>query len=97
MTASYLSAHTSIKSLGKTPYKAWFRTKPDISHLCEIGCKAFVLIQDKHNPKIYAQSYECVPIGYSQDSKAYHLYYCKSSKVIQSFHVKFIECKDAEL
>ena len=36
-------------------------------------------------------------IGYSQVSKAYCLYHHESSKVVQSFHVKFIECKDAEL
>ena len=91
VTASYLSAHTLTKTLGLTPYEAWFGSKPNLSHLREIRCRAFVLIQDKHNLKIYAHSYECILIGYSQDSKAYRLYHRESNKVVQSFHVKFIE------
>lgn len=57
-----------------TPFKAWHGSKPDLSHLYEIGCCAFILIQDQHNPKIYAKSFECILIGYSANSKAYQLY-----------------------
>ena len=71
VTASYLSTRTLTRSLGKIPFEAWFGKKPDLSHPRDTGCWAFVLIQDKHNPKIYAHSYECILIGYSTDSKAY--------------------------
>jgi hypothetical protein len=56
--------------------------------LHEIGCKAFVLILDKNNPKIYACSFECILISYSPESKVYRLYHCPLHKVV---HVKFVE------
>ena len=52
VTASYLSARTPTRSLGKTPYEVWFGEKLDLSHLREISCRAFILIQGKNNPKI---------------------------------------------
>jgi hypothetical protein len=72
----------------------WGR-KPDIAHLREIGSRAFVLIQpQKENPKIKATSVECMLIGYCQNAKAYRLYHRLTHKVIESFHVSFIERKD---
>jgi hypothetical protein len=59
--------------------------------LREIGCQAFVLIQNKHNPKIFDRSIECILIGYSTDSKAYICYDKLSRRVFTSYHVKFIE------
>lgn len=72
VTACYLSNRTPVVSQsGHTPFKRWYDRKPDLSHLREIGCCVFVLIQNHHNPKIYNRSVECVLIGYSLDSKAY--------------------------
>jgi type IV secretory pathway VirB10-like protein len=51
----------------------------------------FVLIQNKHNPKIYEHSLECQLIGYSPNSKAYICYYKPAPRVITSYHVEFIE------
>ena len=76
---------------GHTPYEHWHGTKPDLSHLHEIGCRAFGLIQNSHNPKVFDQSIECVLIGYSQDSKAYCLFHHPSKKILVSYHVSFIE------
>ncbi|KAF9496764.1 hypothetical protein BDN71DRAFT_1357223, partial [Pleurotus eryngii] len=45
-TACYMSCQTYSWSIGMTPYKAWHGTKPNLSHLCKIGCLALVLIQD---------------------------------------------------
>ncbi|KAF9226590.1 hypothetical protein BS17DRAFT_864906, partial [Gyrodon lividus] len=47
----------------------WHSLKLDLRHLCKIRSCAFVLIQHKHNPKVYACSLECILIGYSLDSK----------------------------
>jgi hypothetical protein len=74
-----------------TPFEHWYGHKPDLSHLCEIGCRAFVLIQNRHNPKVYSCLVECVLIGYSLDSKAYRCYHRTSHKVFVSYHVSFIE------
>jgi len=54
VTAAYLHARTSSRLLNhKTPFELFYLRKPDLNHLREIGCKAFVFILNKHNPKIY--------------------------------------------
>ena len=40
----------------------------------EIGRKAFPLIQNKHDPKLYGRSLECILIGYNENTKSYRLY-----------------------
>src|SRR5271155_17684 len=64
LTASHLTAKTITRSLGNiTPFEKWHQRRPDYSYMREIGCKVFVLIQNRHNPKIYERSLECVLIG----------------------------------
>lgn len=94
MTAGYLSARTPSRSCPSTPFEGWHSRKPDLSHLREIGSRAFALILNKSNPKIYARSVECILIGYSPSSKSYRLYNPSSHSVFESFHVKFIERQD---
>lgn len=95
ITANYLRRFVATKSLNNiTPYEAYTRHKPDVSHLREIGCQAFVLIRDKHNPGVFERSEECVLIGYEKDSKSYRCYHQAMHKVIESYHVVFIESKD---
>jgi hypothetical protein len=96
LTACYLSNRTPVVSQsGHTPFECWYSHKPDLSHLCEICCRAFVLIQNRHNPKIYDWSVECVLIGYSLDSKAYRCYHRETHKVFVSYHISFIESHHA--
>ena len=96
LTASYLDERTPTASLkdGITPYEAYYNRRPDYSHLREIGCRAFVLILSRHNPKIYDRSIECVLIGYDFNSKTYRCYDKTSKKIYSSYHVRFIESHD---
>lgn len=95
VTAGYLRNRVPTKTLVKmTPFQAFFGSKPDVSHLREIGCQAFVLVLQKNSPKIYARSEECVLIGYGKDSKTYRVYHRPSHQVYESFQVVFIEAKD---
>src|ERR1700722_19052949 len=76
ITANYLCMLVPTKSLKDiTPFEAYHLRKPDISHLREIGCKAFILILNKHNPKVFQRSEECVLIGYRTNSKTYCCYH----------------------
>ncbi|OBZ65473.1 Retrovirus-related Pol polyprotein from transposon TNT 1-94, partial [Grifola frondosa] len=70
VTANYLTIRTPTASLHNTitPLQAYSGSPPDLSHLREIGCKAFILIQNRHNPKIYERSTECVLIGVTPSS-----------------------------
>ena len=72
-TAAYTRARTASRRTGKTPYKLYEGGKPDLSHLREIGCKAFVL--QLNNPKVGPRGEEFVLIGYACNSKAYCCYH----------------------
>ncbi|TFK53313.1 hypothetical protein OE88DRAFT_1599236, partial [Heliocybe sulcata] len=46
-TAAYLTVRTPTRTLvNSTPFEAYYGHKPDVSHLREIGCASFVLIQN---------------------------------------------------
>src|SRR5258707_10805890 len=61
-TAAYLTNLTMSSSAnGTTPHEKWFGTVPLLSHLHEIGCHAFSLIQT-HNPKLFCRSTPCTLI-----------------------------------
>lgn len=96
LTAAHLHQKTTTRSLnnGPVPWERWYNRKPDYSYMREIGCRAFVLIQNKHNPKIYEQSIECVLIEYDVRSKSYRCYDKKTRSVYSSYHVQFLEMKD---
>ena len=62
-TAAYLSSLTSSSSSPHcTPFKLWFRHKPNLHHLHKIGCAAYVLY--KNSSKISPHSFLCMLIGY---------------------------------
>ena len=95
MTAGHLQNKTTTRLLeGTTPWEQWYERKPDYSYMREIGCKVFVLIQNKHNPKIRERSIECVLIGYDNDSKTYRCYHRETKRVFSSYHVQFLESCD---
>lgn len=95
MTASHLQNKTTTCSLeGTTPWEQWYEQKPDYSYMWEISCKVFILIQNKHNPKIYERSIECVLIGYDNSSKKYRCYHRETKRVFSSYHVQFLESCD---
>jgi hypothetical protein len=93
LTASYLRNFrlTTALPANVTPHESRFRIKPDLSHLREIGCKAFVLIQNVHVTKIQPRSLECILIGYDLHSKAYRCYHRPSRRIIVSRNVYFVE------
>ena len=48
--------------------------KPSINHLRTFGCVAWVHILDHYMNKLDAESYACIMIGYSKQSKSYRLF-----------------------
>ena len=94
LTAAYLTNLTASSSIGgKTPFELWYGHKPSLSHLREIGCRAYALITT-NNPKILQRSVPCVLIGYAPLAKAYRLWNPASGRVFNSYHVSFIEHLD---
>ena len=88
LTVVYLHIRTLTRATpASTPWEAWHGRWPEYSHMREIGCRAFVLIQNQHNPKVYERSVECVLIGYDLRSKAYRCYNRMTKKIYSSYHV----------
>lgn len=91
LTTSYLSTLiTSKVARGCTPYKLWFGTCPSLSHLCKIGCQAYVLVHG-NNLKIAAKSVECILVSYVSNAKAYCCWHQESWWIVDSYHVTFDE------
>src|SRR5260370_41799690 len=94
-TAAYVTNLTMSSSAnGTTPYEKWFGTVASLSHLCEIGCRAFSLIQT-HNTKLLCRSTPCTLIGYAPHSKAYRVWDNTTGAIFNSLHVTFVEHLDA--
>ena len=92
LTANHLQDKTTTQLLlGTMPWQEYYGHKPDYSYMQEIGCKAFILILNKHNPKLYGHSLECILIGYNENAKSYHLYHPQTCKIYSSYHVHFLE------
>jgi len=95
-TSAYLTNLTASSSLqGRTPFELWFGRRPSLSHLREIGCRAFALVQTA-GPNNFAWSRPCVLIGYFPRSKAYRLWDTASGRIFNSFLVTFLEHLDEQ-
>ena len=74
-----------------TPYKSWHQVKPNISHLCPIGCTAYVKIPVKRGrSKLDVRSIKGVLIGYFGHD-AYQIFDPKTWKIFHSHDVIFEE------
>ena len=91
LTSSYLSNLTASKAANnRTPHELWFGTRPSLTHLREIGCRAYVL-NSATNPKIAAKSVECTLVGYASNAKSYRCWHRESGRIVDSHHVTFVE------
>ena len=91
ITSSCLSTLTASKvANSRTPYELWFGHRPSVTHLCKIGSHAYVLTTG-NNPKITARLIEFTFIGYTSNAKAYQCWHWESGRIVDLFHVTFIE------
>ena len=63
--------HSSMK--GKTPFKAYFGHKPDVSNLRVFGSTAWARIPLDKRRALQLQSIECMFIGYHNESKHFKI------------------------
>lgn len=64
----YITNRLWIKALNsKTPYKAWYKKKPNKSNLCIYGCNKYVVDNHiKSKEKIAQQSWSGILVGYER-------------------------------
>lgn len=78
---------------GLTPYEAWSKSKPDISHIRVFGCKAHMKVPSQKVTKLDDRSVCVVNLGKEPGSKAYRLYNPVEKRVCVSKDVVFEEDK----
>ncbi|KAA3474201.1 pleiotropic drug resistance protein 3-like [Gossypium australe] len=76
---------------GKTPFEAWFRHKPNVSHLKVFGCLCYTLVPAKKRIKLEKRSMPGVFVGYSSVKKGYMVFNPSTKKIVVSRDVKFNE------
>ena len=69
----YLCNRSPSSVINKTPYKAWFNEKPDLSHIRTLGSTAYALKPERKCRKLAdTKAIKCVLLGY-EGSQIYRL------------------------
>ncbi|KAK8936281.1 hypothetical protein KSP39_PZI013961 [Platanthera zijinensis] len=91
-TAVYVLNRSPTRSLeNMTPYEAWYKRKPSVSHLRIFGCTAYRHIPKEGRKKLDTKAEKGVFLGYSQHSKGYRFYNPTTQKLQISRDIIFDE------
>jgi hypothetical protein len=71
---------------GMTPHEAWFKRKPDVSHLRIWGCLAYVFIQKDKRRSLQPHMEKCVFLGYPSGYKGWLFYNPNTHKNMSSLN-----------
>nr|GEV20403.1 zinc finger, CCHC-type [Tanacetum cinerariifolium] len=74
LTACYLLNRVPNKWNKTTPYKLWYKKRPNLSFLRVQGCKAVVRLPDPKRKTFGKKGINCIFVGYAEHSKAYRFY-----------------------
>lgn len=66
---------------GMTPYEAWFKRKPDLSHLKIFGSDAYLHIPRDERAKFDPKAIRCKFVGYCDTQKGFRLWDPEANKV----------------
>ena len=92
LCAAYIKNRCPSNAIrNKTPYEMWYGHVPSVKHLRVFGSTCYALVPKIHRNKLGARSHKCIFLGYSNTSKAYHLYDEENKKVAISRDVIFLE------
>ncbi|GKB54491.1 retrovirus-related pol polyprotein from transposon TNT 1-94 [Tanacetum coccineum] len=91
-TSTYILNRILIRAiLGKTPYELLRGRKPTLDYFRVFRIKCFILNTKDYLTRVDPKSYECIFLGYSQNSKAYIILNKHTRKVEESLNVTFDE------
>ncbi|GJW81053.1 retrovirus-related pol polyprotein from transposon TNT 1-94 [Tanacetum coccineum] len=83
-----------ILTHGKTAYHIINDRKPSIKHLHIFGCICYITRDGENLDKMKEKGDPCVMVGYSTQSKGYHVYNKRTRLIVESIHIKFDEIKE---
>ncbi|KAL0322768.1 UNVERIFIED_CONTAM: Retrovirus-related Pol polyprotein from transposon TNT 1-94 [Sesamum angustifolium] len=90
-SACYILNRVPHKKLDKTPYEMWKGFSPNLSYLKAWGCLAKVAYPEFKKSNIGPKTFDCVFIGYAQNSAAYRFMCLKDSSICESRDAEFFE------
>ena len=90
--AVYLMNYSPVSRIkDKTPYEAFYGSKPSILGLRPFGCPAYAHILKSKRTKLMWKTRKCIMIGYAVGTKAYMLWDPRKKKIVISRDVLFDE------
>jgi hypothetical protein len=84
MTANYTRNRTPVTAHGKTPWEAFHRKKPNVSHLRVFGAPVYMHVSKELRDKLESVSEKGRFLGYEPDAKAYRILRERDNWVIVS-------------
>ena len=91
LSACYILNRVPHKKLDKTPYELWKGFAPNLNYLKVWGCLAKVAYPDFKKTNIGPKTFDCVFIGYAQNSAAYRFMCLNDNSICESRDVEFFE------
>ncbi|GJT60779.1 retrovirus-related pol polyprotein from transposon TNT 1-94 [Tanacetum coccineum] len=68
--------------------------KPSIKHLYVFGYTCYLTKDGENLDKIKEKGDPCILVGYSTQSKGYHVYHKRTRLIVESIHLRFDEIKE---
>nr|GEY10997.1 hypothetical protein [Tanacetum cinerariifolium] len=94
-TACYTKKRSIIISThDKTAYHIINDKKPSIKHLYIFGCICYLTRNGEKLDKMKEKGDPCILVGYSNQSKRYHVYNKRTRLIVESIHIRFDEIKE---
>ncbi|KAL4319314.1 hypothetical protein GQ457_18G017080 [Hibiscus cannabinus] len=91
-TDVYLLNMLATKAVdGKTPFEAWFGSKPSVKHLRVFGSICYSHISANMRSKLDERAWRGIFVGYSSQSKGHRIYNLESKMIVVSRDVIFYE------
>ena len=95
-TIYVLNRNPTVAVKNVTPEEAWSGVKASVEHFRVFGCVAHVHVPDARRTKLDNKSFECVLLGFSEETKGYMLYDPMAKKVVPSKDIVFEEYRQYE-
>jgi hypothetical protein len=91
LMAAYLRNVSATSGSTVTPWERYTGQKPDLSHLHEFGCDAFVMFPPSQRVKAGAKAWQGIFVGYEPGGKAWRVWVPQELRLMVSRHVTFVD------
>ena len=91
LSACHILNRVPHKNIDSTPYEMWKGYPPNLSLLKVWGCLAKVGLPDFRRPTVGPRTYDCVFIGYAENSSAYRFMSLSDRSLSEAANAEFFE------